>query len=103
MQDQSGVIWHLSALQGWPCVDTQITIGDQHNVGATWAWIQRQSPNATTWYVYPDTNGTLIVSTVQPSIGSGSSAVVGIIDKRDWRVWDVAVSNEGSYQLVEAA
>lgn len=103
MQDQSGGIWHLSALDGWPCFDTQITIGTQQNVAATWAWIQRQSPDLTIWYLYPDTNGTVIVNTTQPGVGAGSASAFALIDKRTFQSWTVAVSNEGTYKLVEAA
>jgi hypothetical protein len=103
MQDQNGVSWRLSVIDGWPVFDSQLTIGDQLNAAQSWSWIRRTAPNATFRYIYPHLDGTLLVSDTLPVNGIGSAASMALLDKWTWQRWDLGVLNDSTYTLVEAA
>lgn len=91
MQDSAAASWYLSIENGSPTLSTANPGIKSLNPAGAWTHLIRQSPDGTTWYVFPAPNGELVMSDTQPA-GLGTSAPLAFID-RYYQVWDLGVTN----------
>lgn len=64
-----------------------------------WRYLQRQSPDGTTWYVYPQTNAAgqglqFVISTTSPGGVGSADPEMGFVN-RHYQTWRIRVSNAG--------
>jgi hypothetical protein len=92
MRDQQENIWYLRATEGQTFQLLDYIPGEVSLLPTPVYWIQRQSPDNTTMYVYPTPDATLLVSNVQPLVGTGTSVFLPFIDRFS-RTWGLEVGN----------
>lgn len=98
LEDQGGTLRYLYVLEDGRPQLVQYVPGEVSLLEDVVWWISRQAPGGTTFYVYPDANGRLVISNVQPT-GTGVGLPLGFVDRR-WNVWDLRVIDEaGRYQF----
>lgn len=92
---QDGSVWYL-----WVEETGIVTLSDTPPAGIVLrdtediSWLEYQSPDTTTWYVFPSPMGTLVQSWTRPDVGTG---LVGGVELRDrWGTpWYLAVNDLG--------
>ena len=94
LRDNAGVTWWLTvSAAGVLDFTTTTPTGAQLLTSSAISWLRITSPDATLWYVYPATLGTIETSTVQPA-GSGETNTIQLRDTTGtW--WYLSVDNTG--------
>jgi hypothetical protein len=93
LKDQAHNTWFLFVREeGAFTLDQHGAPGVAINPGGAYYWLQRQSPNGTTFYIYPSIEGSLIVQDTQPPVGTGTASRILLVDRR-YVTWDLYASD----------